>query len=223
MADVRQRVAPFECCAISVVDYLEGKVSLAGRVESASQQERVRRAAMEVPEVKQVQEELRIVPRPFCEVIDLLEPFRKRAEESHFDLQVRPRKGCDAVYYRDENLVLDVAARGPLHNVYVDYYVADRASVAHLWPNAHQSESSVGDATSLAIGEAGSEPQWEIQPPFGMELLTVVTSPQPLFTKPRLAAEPATTYLQDLAQAMPGEASSSGVGAAYCFITTEDR
>lgn len=223
MADVREHIAHFECCELTVVDYAGGAVSLAGRVESESQRTQVRQAATEVAEVKKVAEDLTIVPRPFCEVIAMLTPFRERAEAAGFGLQLRPRKGCDAKYYRNENLILDVAARGPLRNVYVDYYVADRASVAHVWPNAHHSDSSVGNATSLAIGDPGSEPQWEIQPPFGLELLTVVTSPQPLFTKPRMAAEPVTTYLQDLGKVIPGEAASSEVAASYCFIKTEER
>jgi type VI secretion system protein ImpK len=225
IAALKEQLKGFTCCHLAVVDFEQenGIAHLAGRAESEQQRQQIRQTAKQVPEVTEVQDSLAIVPRPFCEVIELLEPFQTRAREAGADLSVRPQKGCDTMYVRDESLVVGVSAQKPLQYAYVDYYVADKETVAHLLPNPKQRENVLRAANTLTIGEPGSDPQWQVQPPFGMEMVTAISSPQPLLADTRPAAEPAAGYLEELRRVLPGAGSSSEISASYCFITTQDR
>jgi type VI secretion system protein ImpK len=220
IADVEQRLTGFDCCALTVADFQDGTAAIEGRVESEDQRLRAHEAARSVPEVTQVRDSLTIIPRPFCEVIELLQPIQRLAEDAGAGLSVRPRKGCNAVYAAGENLVIDVTGRNPLQYVYVDYYVADRQMVAHVLPSSAQRDNSLKGASTVAIGEPGSKNQWVIEPPFGLELVTAIASAQPLFPQPRLPPEAATTYIEELRRALSAGASSGETAADYCFINT---
>lgn len=225
LADVMQRTRPFTCCHLTA-DFQErtGLVTLVGRAESNEQRQQIRQAIRGVPEVTDVQESLTLIPHPFCDVVELLDPLQARSKESGVDLTVRPQKGCNMTYYRNENLVVSVAAHKPLQYVYVDYYVADKQVVAHLLPNTKQHDNMLKTATSVTLGGSDSDTQWQVQPPFGTELMTVVTSPQPLFAQPRSQpGEPVAAYLDDLRKILPSDGASTEVSGAYCFISTEDR
>jgi len=225
IADLRQRLAAFQCWQLEAVDFQAqtGIAALAGRVESEEQRQQIHQAAKGVPEVTEVQDTFTVVPRPFCEVLDLLAPLQARGQETRFDLTVRPQKGCDATYYRAEDLVVGVNAQKPLQYVYVDYYVADRAAVAHLMPNPKQTDNFLKTGTSLTIGDLASDTQWQVLPPFGMELITVVSTAQPLFTERRPPAETVPSYLSDLRRAIATAGSSPDGAASYCLITTQER
>lgn len=224
VAELTERLKKFTCCRIVVADFASdtGTVRLEGTVDSEEQRQQVSQAVKGVPEVKDVQDSFTIIPRPFCEVIELLRPLQARGQQAGMNLSVHPQKGCDAVYKRGESLVFNVAAAKPLRYVYVDYYVADRKAVAHLFPTAKQHDDS-SKATTLTLGDASSETQWDVEPPFGMELVTVMTSPQPLFTTLRPPVDQDASYIDELHKKLPTDGTSTEVSAAYCFIRTEDR
>ncbi|MGH7961937.1 MAG: protein kinase domain-containing protein, partial [Candidatus Binatia bacterium] len=226
LAAVTAAIEPFPCSNITAADAGNGTVSLAGSIESAAQRQEVLKTVAGVPGVSQVQDTFAIGPRPFCEVIELLAPFRDHSAEGGIDLQVQTKKGCDAIYYRNEDLVVNVTAQQPLQHVYVDYYVADKEAVAHLLPNPRRRDNLLKGASAVTLGDKTNAAQWQIEPPFGLEMLTVITSPQPLsFAKPRLAPELAAPYITELRQVLPppAEAANSGIAAAYCFLTSQDR
>lgn len=222
LADVRQRLAPFDCVQLTIDEFrlADGVLRLGGRVQSDEQRESVRRAAASVPEVKRVEETFRIVPRPFCQVVDLLQPVVARADGAR--LAVRPRNGCDAVYVKGDSLVITISAARPLRYVYADYFTADRENVAHLLPNPNQQENFFKADTEITLGAPGTEPQWQVQPPFGTELITVIASAQPLIGSARSLAEPDAGYIDQLRRALQ-QSAAGDVAAAYCFITTQDR
>jgi type VI secretion system protein ImpK len=222
MADVEKRLLPFECCNVKVVDFDNGTVILEGSIESDEQRQQVAEAAKEVREVKGVRDSLRFIPRPFCEVIELLAPFQQRSADAGVDLRGAPHKGCDQVYFNGENLVIDVSAQRPLQYVYIDYYVADREYVAHVVPNPRQPDNFLQGATGLTVGAPGTEPRWAVQAPFGLELVTVIAAKKQLFERPRLVPEKARSYLGELRRVLPADADASDVAASYCFITTQD-
>lgn len=224
IADIEAAINPFTCCNITVADVQNGAVNLAGSIESETQRQEVLEKVAGVPGVTAVQDTFTVIPRPFCEVIELLTPFQRRSEESGFGLRIRPHKGCDATYVSDDPLVVDVGAQQPLQHVYVDYYVADKEAVAHLLPNPKQSNNALKGASQTTIGDAKSEAQWKIEPPFGMEMVTVIASPQPLpFAQPHLEPELAAPYIAELRRVLPPDATTSEIAATYCFITSTDR
>jgi hypothetical protein len=161
--------------------------------------------------------------RPFCEVVDLLDPIRKQAHTAGVGLDIHPQKGCEATYYRGENLIVDVSSAKPLQYVYADYYAADKEYVTHLVPHSKQPENFYPDKTSVKVGDPTSNAKWDIQAPYGMELVTVIASPRPLLNPPRLEPERATSYISELRRVLPQDSSPSEVTATYCFLTSADK
>jgi type IV/VI secretion system ImpK/VasF family protein len=220
---IRDALRDFDCADVNVAGIDHGMVRLAGRVESDEQSERMRRRVAQIPGVTGVGGVLDVVPRPFCQVLDILASLTHGAQNGGSGLAISPSKGCGATYYRGENMVVDVTDKKPLHYVYVDYYVADGRTVAHLLPNPRQPDNSLGNAIELTIGGASDKAQWQIQPPFGREMVTVISSPKPLFSPPREMPESDDTYLASLGQALKADAPADDIAAAYCFTESADR
>jgi type VI secretion system protein ImpK len=221
--EVRNAVRGFDCARIEVAAIDKGVVMLTGRVASDVERDDVLRKVASIHGVKAVSDDFTIIPRPFCEVMEILAPFHDSQSRHATTLDIRPTKGCDSTYYRGENLEVDISAEKPLHYLYVDYYVADREMVAHMLPNPQESSNSIDASSTLRIGAPGNKAQWQIQPPFGREMLAVISSPKPLFSPPRLDPETANDYLISSRKALKTEAADPAVVAAYCFITTLDR
>lgn len=224
LSSVQEVIKGFDCAQLSVADIRGGTVKLNGWIQSEDQRQQVYKAVRGVPNVTEVNDTFRLIPRPFCEVMALLDPIKKQAQAVGGSVDIRPSRGCDTSYYLEEKLVAEISAAKPLRYVYVDYYVADREHVAHMIPHPEQATNFYKDATSLTIGETSSKKQWTILEPLGTELITVVSSPQPLFAAPRIiGAELATTYIDELRNALPHDLSSTEVTATYCFINTEKK
>ena len=114
-----------------------------------------------------------------------------------------------------ERLTLRVEAPDFPSHLTVDYLMAD-GHVFHLWPapaGAGQPETVAAEGYALArapgselwLGDirAGPDaPAYPIGPPFGRELILVLASPTPLFTRPRPALEPIADYLGALEAAL---------------------
>ncbi|MGH7916315.1 MAG: DotU/TssL family secretion system protein [Candidatus Binataceae bacterium] len=220
---VEQALQGRECDHVKLLGIDHGVVKIAGHVDSAHEATVVRNMVEAVPGVKSVNADLTTIPRPFCEVMETLGPFHRKSDANGFDLTIRPSKGCDATYYRGENMEVDITAKKPLHYVYVDYYVADRQNVAHLFPNPDRADNLIGASTELTVGGMNSKAQWQIQPPFGREMVTVISSPKPLFSPPRLDPEPAQDYLSSLRQALDADAPDADVAASYCFTISAEN
>lgn len=224
MASLQDAVKGFECTDIGIAEVRNGMVRLAGRVQSEDQRQQIYKAVRGVQYVTDVRDTFRLVPRPFCEVIAVLEPLKQQAQTTGDSIELRPEKGCDATYYLGEQLTAGVLATKPLQYVYVDYYVADRENVAHMIPHPEQPRNWYKDTSTFTIGETASGKQWTILEPLGMELVTVLSSPQPLFTSPRLiGAERAETYIEMLRNALSQDGAQTNVSATYCFINTEKK
>ncbi len=54
-------------------------------------------------------------------------------------------------------------------------------------------------------------------------MVTVISSPEPLFTPARLMPETAEDYLASLRQALKAIAPGSEMAATYCFTVSADR
>jgi type IV/VI secretion system ImpK/VasF family protein len=217
-----QRLTGQPCVRIAVA-VQAGAVHLSGRVADAAQRAEIRAIGQDTKDVIQVDDtDTEIIPRPFCQVLDLLEPFKEYSAEHKFGLVARLDKPGDRPTYMDgDNLVLESQTPGTFaSHFYVDYYTAD-AGVAHLFPNPKQGTGffTPGSTVIVDLDRLGLE----IQEPFGLELITVIASKTPLFATPRYDPEPAEQYLSELRRALPKEVATSEVAMTFYFITTRQR
>jgi type IV/VI secretion system ImpK/VasF family protein len=213
-----------QCANISTID-VQGKiVRLGGRVSRETQGAEIRQGVQSLERGIQVNDALDIIPRPFCEVLDLLEPFQKRNDEQAFGLSASLNKqGALPIYYHNENFVVEVKTPTKFDSfVYVDYYSSD-ATVGHLFPNPQEPVNRSGPNRSLIVGNISGPQPWLILPPSGRDLVTVIASKTPLFATPRYEPESAEAYLKALSQALPKDVSNADMAATFYFIITRDQ
>jgi type VI secretion system protein ImpK len=231
--ELAQRLAGLECAKISV-EVRAGVVELAGRIPDEEQRARARALVQGRQGVTRIHEAFTVIPRPFCEVLELLEPVKEQAERQGFGLAASLKKlqkdgvmaltqAVEAVYVRDEKLVVEVKTPSAFTSyVYVDYYTAD-GGVSHLFPNPVEKKHLFPPNSTLTLGQPGAPLQWEILPPFGLELVTVIASKAPLFSLAKYDPQPARGYLAELRQALSADGGRAEIAATFQFITTQDR
>lgn len=222
-AAIRAALQTFECSGIVVGGIEHGVVNLAGHVESDQQRDAVRQKIAGLRGVKRVSDDLKVIPRPFCEVMGALDPLQEASQRTGFNLKVQPSQGCSTTYYSGDKLIIDAIAARPLHYVYIDYYFADGKTVLHFFPNAWEPNNETPGSSLTVNPEESSHPyQANVSgPAFGLEMVTAVSSPKALFSTARPPKEDAEVYLSMLKHQLP--ADSEGSAAAYCFVTTQDK
>jgi type IV/VI secretion system ImpK/VasF family protein len=212
------------CAKVTSVGIQGSVVSLGGRVASEAQAAEIRQGVQSLERGVQVKDAFQIIPRPFCEVLDLLEPFKQRNEDASFGLTASLNKqGDPPLYFHNEKFTVEGKTPGKFASyVYIDYYSSDD-TVGHLFPSAQQTSNRFGPSSSYTAGEVNGRYLWEILPPFGRDLVTVIASKTPLFSRPRPDSEPAGTYLKDLRQGLPRDVSTAETAATFYFIRTQEK
>lgn len=213
-----------QCAKVSIVEVQSGVVSLGGRVVNEAQGAEIRKGIQGLERGIQVKDAFQTIPRPFCEVLDLLEPFQRRNEEQAFGLVASLNKqGPLPVYSHHENFSIQVKTPAKFESyIYVDYYSTDE-TVGHLFPNPEERVNRFGPGRSYTVGQLDGPHPWVILPPFGRDLVTVIASKTPLFSTPRYNAEAAEAYLNELRRVLPEEVSTSEIAATFSFITTREQ
>jgi type II secretory pathway predicted ATPase ExeA len=142
-------------------------------------------------------------------------------EGGDFALQVRPDKGVDAVYTAGENLVVDILAARDVY-LQLDYYQAD-GQVVHLLPNS-LGDNRVEAGKTFTLGKSENSFQFQISSPFGVEMLMVIASQQPLEVQQDVpSVEPASHYLERLSKSLKEYQTHKQVAVAYTRIRTQEQ
>jgi type IV/VI secretion system ImpK/VasF family protein len=213
--DTHRDLLPCAKISLTSVDEQTGVVHLRGRVASQAQSAEVREGVRKLEGVSQVNDTFQTIPRPFCDVLDLLEPLQQRDVMATLNKQ-----GGPPVYHEGENLVIDVKTPAKFDSyVYVDYYATD-GMVGHLFPNRMERGQVFKPNSVYAVGKPG-DPQrmeWKMGPPFGVDLVTVIVSKGPLFSMPRDDVERAEAYLTELRRILPKSAKAE-IDATFHFVT----
>jgi hypothetical protein len=128
----------------------------------------------------------------------------------------------NAVFNDGENVVVQVTAPAPGGILYVDYYQLD-GTVVHLEPQEGKAARRINAGQSLRLGDgAGGADAWTVSAPFGVEMISAIVVPMPLFAAPRPAAEPHRDYLRALEEALQKATAGAGWAAAeYVVIQTK--
>jgi hypothetical protein len=106
--------------------------------------------------------------------------------------------------------------------VTVDYYSAD-GEVVHMLPSkrAHRHQAPANYAAT--VGDLG---EWMISTPYGIEMVTALFTPRPLFRSPRNGQEPSAEYLSAVREQLSLIAQQYGAGqisADFALVTTRSR
>ena len=220
-APVQQALAAFPCSDLTAsVDEGKGTVKIGGYVSRADDITGVKQriSALEGVKTADVQVQLRIWPH--CEVVKILEPFESRNKDSGYGLTVTPSTGHSDRFIEREKVTIKVTQANYDGYLYVDYYFVD-GNMAHIFPHPNEPESGrlVKAGETLVIGNTPEG--WEVSAPFGQELITVISSPTPLYEGSLPTFDKAEDYLPKLRQMLDANRGNTKLVATYLFMQTE--
>jgi hypothetical protein len=209
-------------CAELRVELVDGALSVSGAVTSVDDHTRVQQFVDTLAGDLARPSAVAVASSALCEPMLLLEPLRTANAARGTPLTVTTVPG-DGVLTGGQDLVLDIRATdiaAPVQvHVQVDYFTVD-GGVVHLLPNPLEPVARLEDGATRRLGERNGRTRfWTVGPPFGHELIVVVTSNAPLFPAPRPEAEPAAAYLPELKRALAGP-GAEGALATVRFIAT---
>jgi len=220
-APVQQALAAFPCSDLTAsVDEGKGTVKIGGYVSRADDITGVKQriSALEGVKAADVQVQLRIWPH--CEVVKILEPFESRNKDSGYGLTVTPSTGHSDRFIEGEKVTIKVTQANYDGYLYVDYYFVD-GNMAHIFPHPNEPDSGrlVKAGETLVIGNTPEG--WEVGAPFGQELITVISSPTPLYEGSLPTFDKAEDYLPKLRQMLDANRGNTKLVATYLFMQTE--
>jgi hypothetical protein len=201
-------------------------VTVAGHVGSEGDRQRIDTELSKLDHVRQVVNQTRVEAWPFCQALSVLQPHMA-PDAAHAPLIQLDRPG--QAYHEGDPLVVKVAASPNFDGyLYVDYLDAE-GNLVHLLPIPIRRDNRVGAGEQIVLGSPSAEVAvpnvryYEIQPPFGRNMLIAISSPRPLFEKLRTEEETADPYLDELRirlTVQAAEGTSERPVAAYDFFTT---
>jgi len=221
LAPVQKELAAFPCSALEArVDEGEGAVTVTGFVSRADDIAAVKQRVLAVQGVKSADVQVGHRIWPHCEVVDILKAYKARNDDGQYGLTVTPFTGHSERFIEGEKITVKVTEPNYEGYLYVDYYTVT-GDVAHIFPHPQESETgrTFGSSEQLTIGEEGRG--WVVCPPLGQELITVISSPTPLYTDALPEAEAAKDFLPKLRQMLDANRGNAKLAAAYLFMQTE--
>ena len=174
-----------------------------------------------VPGVTQVDLALQGVADDKCPLLRVLGRYWA-ASRGGAALRLNPASGRAGQLAAGDTLMVDVTTPAAQSYVTVDYFVLD-GNVVHLLPNAAARENLAPPRYTATIGSLGN---WVIGPPYGTEMLVLVTTSVPLFDAVRPDAEPGPAYLRALDERLARIGRLQGAGAIavdFLQISTHAR
>ena len=185
---------------------------------------------------------------PFCKTLDVLRPAARRFGSSAPDVQLTLKSGPFKLHEND-NIVPRFVMPDYAGYAQLSYLTAD-GTLVHLYPSneARQIDIATADGrrqtlkvapmdfrqfpagatVSIADPETchckPEEVGWQVAPPYGVDMMLITVSAQPLFPQRRSAEDTTDTYLRDLQAAMEGALRRGArVNARAILIETEPR
>ena len=148
----------------------------------------MQRKVLSVPRVKAVTGDFTVIPRPFCEVMEVLGPIKDESGRQGSALDIKPSKVVTPLTIVARIWKWMSRRKGRCIMSTLTTTMPAHENVAHMPPNPQARDNGSGDSRAVRVEIAGKG-QWEIQPPLGREMVTVISSPDPLFAA---AARPET-------------------------------
>jgi serine/threonine protein kinase len=126
----------------------------------------------------------------------------------------------DNTFASGEQLVVDIVTPDYPSHLYIDYFLVD-GNVVHMLPSSYFESNQAGAVQQATIGDMG---EWQVAPPFGRELIVMLSSSIRLFNEPREEVEDSDDYLKAVGKALERISAdpSATVSANFLLITTKE-
>jgi type IV/VI secretion system ImpK/VasF family protein len=218
---VDQEIAGYTCADLTGTVDKDGVTAVSGYVSRSVDLERLRHDVAAIQGVKTPSYQVKVLIWPHCEVVKMLAPYRQRNLDRHDGLAVTPTTGHSDRFVKDEQVIVKLIQANHDGYLYVDYYTVE-GEVFHLFPNPSEPLSGQLIPASREI-DVGRSPDGSIHidAPYGQELITVTSSPNPIYPGVRQPIEPAKAYLPILKQGIESNRSSDKLVADFMTVQTE--
>jgi Domain of unknown function (DUF4384) len=215
-----QALSGFDCASLSAALSKDMKITVSGYVSSDADLRQLGAKLAGLERTAEIINQATVAGKPACEVLELLHQ-KASADSSLPALPVIRPYQHGAAYVAGEKLVVEAEATSLYDGyLYVDFIQHD-GTVLHMLPGSDKATNTVKAGERVRLG-AGSQ-EYTIAPPYGTEILTVISSPAPLFNKARPQIEPAKEYLDALRRALETASKRSDlpkVMSGYQFVKT---
>ncbi len=228
---VSRAVASFQCAEVKPSLIGEQDVRLTGFVSSNDELGSLRTATSSVANVGSIDASgVGIYPLSHCKLVKLIN--ETAAPSSALPAPRLQFNNPDLVYKGGDTLIVNAGGTAAYNGyLYVDY-LDNEGNVVHMLPmqlhpdNRMKAGQVITLGTQSEGGKAG-ERVYQIEAPYGPNLIVAIASPKPLFKKARVdEQESAELYLSALAQELRAAAADPGgrrLVATYTMFNTVPR
>jgi serine/threonine protein kinase len=172
--------------------------------------------------VASLNNEIREVPRVFCQTLELYAAYWNANNDSGFGTAIGT-PNTDNVFVEGERLVLDISTPTYDSWLYVDYFDHE-GNVVHMMPSPGEVNNQFAKNKSFQLGEEGDIGLWEVAPPVGTEIIAVLSTSAPVFDGARGEVEASNNYRAALKKRLKTLASSPDkvkISADFVVIKTK--
>src|SRR6266851_969326 len=215
--ELRARIAAategYACASVSYTLAPDRSVRLSGHVATREDLDRLRRETAAIPAIASLDFAVRLMPRPHCDVADLLEPLAAAAGRDAPTLAFAA--GTNEPYIGGKPS-LEVRAPGFDSYIYFDYFDSG-GQVLHLFPNERDKFNLRPLRNHFVLFKSGL---WTICGNVGQQLITMVATAigsKPLFPSRRPDVEVAQHYIGSLREALAKIPQGQSAAAVLFF------
>lgn len=161
--------------------------------------------------------DLRLTPfdGPYCGVVDLMRTTASPTVALSLRNQV-------TVLRKDDDIVPQVTMPDYPAWLIVDYFQSD-GGVTHLHPTAVGPARQEAAGSKVLLGNTATE-RWQVDVPYGTDMIVAIASSQPLFDGPRPDDDTSATYLDALRRALENAApANTRVAASVMLVQTKAK
>jgi hypothetical protein len=221
-------VQGFQCAELSARVSQSGDIDVTGYLKSEADKQQVTAQLRNLANVGSVNDQLAVMEWPLCEALGILHAQTHSRPNDPGVPQIDPG-GAVGTYFANDSLKPAVTATSLYDGyLYIDYVDGAGKFVAHLLPSSFRTDNAVHAGTRVEIGTLPGE-VYRIQKPFGTSLIIAISSPAPLFERPRLKfeeGEDAKTYLAELRrqlQRVTADGNQNSLLGSYSVLTLREN
>lgn len=240
-------VSSTQCALLEGDVAADGSVILAG-LASRSADPALRRMVDEAADRAPLAWRVANFDGPFCNALDVIRPAARRFGSQAADIQLGLKSGPSKLHEND-NIVPRFVM--PDYAGYAQIsYIAGDGTLLHLYPSneARQVDITTPDGKRQALKVPGmdfrqfpagaivsigdpetcrckpGEVGWQVAPPYGVDMMVIAVSSQPLFAQRRPTDDTVDSYLRDLQAALEAAMRRSlRVNTRAALVETEAR
>ncbi|MCI0430821.1 MAG: DUF4384 domain-containing protein [Rhodospirillales bacterium] len=205
-ADADAALAGFACARLRAAVAAPAAIVVSGYVSAEADAKAAVARLANLPGAGVVTPQIAVIPPPLCQVLDAV-PAAAILAANEAAGPLLAVGGDNGVYHDGDRLLLTVTAPSAYEGyLYIGYVDGQQQLVAHLLPNDLRPDNRVIAGQQVVIGKMPQEvARYGFQPPYGTNLIIVLSTKRPLFDAPLSKLAELKQFLPKLALALQAQ------------------